>query len=157
MCCHSIIHLFANGATLVYMSMPVLKIRQLWPTPGSDFIKTNHQNHIKTLRMLRNIFIKLLTVCGVLPFNITLVFRLFTKGKTFVYMSPCSLKFDNSRIYFSGIDKNYVITGGKRMTWGNCLMLRKQSTCDMLQQWIDSKYSTQNVNKSLNLSQCSHC
>ncbi len=97
-----------------------------------DFIKTNHQNDIKTVRKLHNIFIKLDTVCGVLPFNITLVFRLFTKGKTFVYMSPCSLKFDNSRIYFSGIDKNYVITGGKRMTWGNCLMLRKQSTCDVL-------------------------
>ncbi len=32
-----------------------------------------------------------------LSFNITSVFRLFAKGKTFVYMSPCLQKFDNSR------------------------------------------------------------
>ncbi len=80
---------------------------------GSDFIKTNHQFHVKTIIKLHNIFIKLKlgTLCGVLSFYISSVFRLFAKGKTFVYMSPCSQKFDNSRtssIYFSGIDKNTI-------------------------------------------------
>ncbi len=118
------------------MSIPVPKIWQLWPTPGSDFIKTNHQNHIKTLRKLHNICMKLGTLCGVLSFYITSVFSLLVKGKTFVYLSPCLQKFDNSRtssIYFSGIDKNYyVIPGRKCMVRGNRLTLRKQSTCDVL-------------------------
>ncbi len=90
-----------------------------WVTNIFDFINTNYQNYIKTLRKLHNIFIKLYTLFGVLSFNITLVFRLFAKGKTFVYMSPCLQKFDNSctsSIYFSDIDKNYyVMPGGKRI------------------------------------------
>ncbi len=53
-------------ATLVYMSMHAPKILQLWHTAGSDFIKTNHQFHIKPLRKLHNIFIKIGTLCNVL-------------------------------------------------------------------------------------------
>ncbi len=53
-----------------------------------DFIKTNHQFYIKMLRMIHNIFIKLCTLFGVLSFNITSLFRLFAKGKTFVYKLP---------------------------------------------------------------------
>ncbi len=118
------------------MSMPVPKIWQLWLTPGSDFVKTNHQFRVKTLRKLHNICIKLDTLYGVLTFSITAIFRLFGKGKTFVYMSPYLQKFDNSRtsnIYFSSIDKNYyVIPGTKCMIRGNCLTLIKQSTYDVL-------------------------
>ncbi len=54
------------------MSMHAPKIWQLWHTAGSDFIKTNHQFHIKTLRKLHNIFIKIGTLCEVLSFNICL-------------------------------------------------------------------------------------
>ncbi len=94
------------------MSMPILKIWQLWHTAESDFIKTNHQFCVETLRNLHNICFKLCTLFGMLSFNITSVFRLFAKGKTFVYMSPCSKKFDNSltsSIYFSGIDKTITL------------------------------------------------
>ncbi len=144
-----------------------------WVTNIFDFIKSNNQNHIKMLGKLHNIFVKLCTLFVVLSFNSTLVFRLFAKGKTFVYMSPYSQKFDTSHtssIYFSSIDKNYyVMPGGKWMVRGNRHMLRKQFTCDVLRQWanwhthefenynLDSKYSAQNVNKSLKLSQCPHC
>ncbi len=98
--------LFANGATcmFVYMSMYALEIGQLWHTAGSDFIKTNHQFYIKILRKLHNIFIRICTLRDVLSFNITYVFRQFAGGEAFVYMLPCSQKFDSSRtssIYFS--------------------------------------------------------
>ncbi len=57
-----------------------------------------------------------------LSFHITSVFRLFAKGKTFVYIwSPCSQKFDNSRtssIYFSGIDKNTSLYQAKSALYG---------------------------------------
>ncbi len=52
------------------------------------------------------------------------IFRLFAKGKTLVYMSPCLQKFDNSSTsssYFSDIDKNYVMSGRKWMVRGNCV------------------------------------
>ncbi len=95
------------------MSMPVLNIWQLRQTAGTDFIKTIHQFHIETIIQHHNICIKLGSVCGVLSFNIS-IFRLFAKEKTF----------DNSHtssIYFSDIDKNYVMPGRKRMVWGNCV------------------------------------
>ncbi len=58
-----------------------LEIWQLWHTAGSDFIKTNHQCHIKTLTKIHNIFIKIGTLCDVLSFNITYVFRQFAGEK----------------------------------------------------------------------------
>ncbi len=114
------------------MSIPVPKIGHLWPTPGSDFVKTNHQNHIKMLIKLPNIFIKLCTMFGVLSFNIKSVFRLFAKGKTFVYMSPCSQKFETLThpASTSVALKNtlYIMPGRKRMVQGNHLT---QKTIDL--------------------------
>ncbi len=70
-----------------------------------------------------------------LSFYIRSVFRLFAKGKTFVYMPPCSRKFDNSRtssIYFSGIDKYTIYyTWQKAKVCGNRLTLIKQSSYDV--------------------------
>ncbi len=43
-----------------------------------DFIKTNNQVHLKTLRKLHDIFIKISRLCDMLS---------FTKGEIFVYMS----------------------------------------------------------------------
>ncbi len=54
-----------------------------------DFIKTNHQYHIETLKKLPNIFIKLDTLCGVLSYNLSVhSLKLFANGATFVYMTP---------------------------------------------------------------------
>ncbi len=141
MCCHLILHLYLDYLqrekrlfTCCFVHLGCLlgvKIWQLSLTVSTnifDFMKINDQNHIKMLRKLHNIYINLGTLFGVLSFNITSVFRLFAKGKMFVYMSPWSQKFDNSRtssIYFSSIDKNnYSMLGRKGMVQGNQHMLR---------------------------------
>ncbi len=89
-----------------------------------DFIKTNHQFHLKMLRKLHSIFIKIGTLlCGMLSFNITSVFRLFSWGETFVYMHGMLRKSDNShniQLLFNALIKLlYIIPGRKWLRLGN--------------------------------------
>ncbi len=126
-CCHSVLHrylgclqrknhqfhlkTFIRLHSIFTHDLKTIGVPPHWVTNIFDFIKTNHQFRLKTLRKLHNIYIKRGTLFGVLSFSIRSIFRLFAKGKTFVYVLPCLQKFDNSRtssIYFSGIDKNTI-------------------------------------------------
>ncbi len=72
----------------VTMSRHAQKIRQLWHSPASDFIKSNNHFHLETLLKLHSIVIKLIVMYNVLSlFNINIYLDCLQKEK---HLFTCS-------------------------------------------------------------------